>query len=173
MSKKIVVSFPGGRGSEIPLLYLGAKHFEDIGYEKVFINHPMRVEDFSLESLLENALKTLGNINWNEYEHIVFVAKSLGTLVACKVKEILQIQATLVLFTPLEDTLKYIRKANDVILVAMGDNDKYLSATLLTKHCEQEGIKCHIEKGVGHRMEVANDLQRNLDIVFNVLQHLD
>lgn len=119
MSRKIVVSFPGGRGSEIPLLYLGAKHFEDIGYEKVFINHPM-VEDFSLESLSENALKTLKNINWNEYEDIVFVAKSLGTLVACKVKEILQIQAILVLFTPLEDTLKYIRKENDVILVAMG-----------------------------------------------------
>lgn len=172
MSKKIVISFPGGRGNEIPMLYFGAKHFEDMGYEKIFINHPMS-EDFSLNNLLGNALKTLNNINWNEYEHIVFVAKSLGTLVACKAKELLQIQASLVLFTPLEDTLKFIRKENDVLFVAMGDNDKYLSASRLTEHCEQEGIKCHIEKGIGHRMEVLNDLQKNLDIIFNTLQHLD
>ncbi len=172
MSKKIVVSFPGGRGNEIPILYFGAKHFEDKGYEKIFINYPMS-KDLSLDSLLKNALAILNDINWDEYEHIVFIAKSLGTLVACKVKEMLQIPATLVLFTPLEDIIKYINKENDVSFVAMGDKDKYLSATLLIKHCEKEEIKCHIEKEVGHRMEVMNNLQRNLEIVFNVLQYLD
>ena len=35
MNKKIVLSFPGSRGSEIPLLYFAAKHYEDLGYEKV------------------------------------------------------------------------------------------------------------------------------------------
>ena len=59
MSKKIVVSFPGGRGSEIPLLYLGAKHFEDIGYEKVFINHPKGLEDFSLDEPFGNTYPQL------------------------------------------------------------------------------------------------------------------
>lgn len=33
MGKKIVISFPSGRGSEIPLLYFSAKHYEDLGYE--------------------------------------------------------------------------------------------------------------------------------------------
>ena len=29
MGKKIVISFPGGRGYEIPVLYFGAKYYED------------------------------------------------------------------------------------------------------------------------------------------------
>ena len=172
MSKGIVVSFPGGRGNEIPLLYFGAKHFEDMGYDKLFINHPIS-NDFSLDNVLKNALNTLKNINWAEYEHIIFVAKSLGTIVACNVKEMLQIPATLILFTPLEDTLKYINKENNVRFVAMGDKDKYLSSTLLVQHCAENDVNCYIEQGVGHRMEVMNDLQRNLEIVCNVIRHID
>ena len=44
MGKNIVISFPGGRGYEIPVLYFGAKYYEDQGYEKVFIRHPKNEE---------------------------------------------------------------------------------------------------------------------------------
>ncbi|MBQ9122722.1 MAG: hypothetical protein IJY10_04425 [Lachnospiraceae bacterium] len=173
MKKKgIVVSFPGGRGSEIPLLYFGAKHFEDMGYEKVFINHPMSGE-CPLDILLDNALKVLDDVDWTEYEHTVFIAKSIGTLVACKVKEQLCIPASVILFTPIEDTMNYITNENDVLLVAMGDRDRYISSSLVEKHCTEHNVKCHIEPEVGHRMEVMNDLQRNLEIVKHVIGKLD
>lgn len=45
MNKKIVISFPGGRGAEIPLLYFCAKKYEDMGYEKVFVNHPLEWDE--------------------------------------------------------------------------------------------------------------------------------
>ena len=54
MNKKIVLSFPGSRGSEIPLLYFAAKHYEDLGYEKVFVNNPIVLHDN-----LRNFLKVL------------------------------------------------------------------------------------------------------------------
>lgn len=172
MGKKIVISFPGARGCEIPLLYFGAKHFEDMGYEKRFISYPANRE-ITLENVLNNALEMLRDIGWNEYEDIVFVAKSLGTVVSGRVKELLGIPAKLILFTPLEETLTYIRKDNDVLLTAMGDEDPYLAAPRLMEVCEREGIKYHIEPGVGHRMEVAGDLRRNLEIVFHVVSHLE
>lgn len=172
MGKKIVVSFPGARGCEIPLLYFGAKHFEDMGYEKRFVSYPAGRE-ITLENLLNNALEVLRGIDWKEYEDVVFIAKSIGTVVCSKAKEMLGIPAKLVLYTPLEQTLAYIRKDNDVILVAMGDEDPYLTAPRLMQHCEKEGIPCHIEPGVGHRMEKQGDLRRNLDIVFRVLRNLD
>ena len=124
MGKKIVVSFPGARGCEIPLLYFGAKHFEDMGYEKRFVSYPANRE-ITLENLLNNALEILRGIDWKEYADVVFIAKSIGTVVCCKAKEMLGIPAKLVLYTPLEQTLAYIRKDNDVILVAMGDEDPY------------------------------------------------
>ena len=170
MSKNIVVSFPGGRGNEIPLLYFSAKLYEDQGYEKVFVSHPTPGEN-RLDILLENAEHILSHIDWAAYDHIVFTAKSLGTLVACQFKEHHKIPASLILFTPLPDTLHYIHEDNDVLLVAGGDCDKYLDAATLKKHCDSKHIPCYIEAGVGHRMEVMKDLPRNLEILQNILCH--
>ena len=171
MSKNIVVSFPGGRGNEIPLLYFSAKHYEDQGYEKIFVTHPTSGEN-RLDVLLKNAEQALSHIDWTSYDHIVFTAKSLGTLVACQYKDKYQIPASLILFTPLPDTLAYIHSANDVLLVAAGDRDKYFDAITLKQHCNDQNIPCHIEAGVGHRMEVINDLPRNLEILQNILHSL-
>jgi len=171
MSKKIVISFPGGRGAEVPLLYFAAKHYEDLGYEKVFISHPISKE-YSFEALLDNADKIVKEINFCEYEDIVFVAKSIGTGVACTIKERYQISATLILFTPPQETLPFIKRDNDITLVAIGTKDKYVSSDILKEMCEKEGICCYVENGVGHRMEVMNDLQRNLEIISNVIEQI-
>ena len=171
LKKGIVVVFPGSRGTEIPLLYYGSKHFEDIGYEKLFIDYSM-ISQPSFETVFENAYNILKNMNWAEYEEVVFIGKSLGTVVACKIKERLQVPAKLILITPLEETLPFIHKDNDVLLVAIGDEDPWLSSTVLLEHCKINEVTCHVEHGVGHRMEVKNDLQRNLEIVLKVLSYL-
>lgn len=166
--RKLVISFPGGRGDEIPLLYFGAKVFEDKGYEKIFVKHPAN-GDREFEALCENARKTLESIDWENCEDIVFVAKSIGTGVACKLKEELGVKAGLILFTPLQETLPYVKSNNGIILVAAGTKDRYLDSNVLREHCEKEQIPCYIEPGVGHRMEVMNDLGRNLETVGNVI----
>ena len=172
MSKKIVISFSGIRGCEIPLLYFGAKHFEDLGFEKVFIN-PFISENADFQAAFEYTENKLQALNLHEYDEVVFVAKSMGTVIACKWKEKYNISADLILFTPLNATLPYIKEDNDVRLVAAGSKDKYLDAALLAEHCARENIKCYIEPGVGHRMEVMGDLQRNLEILKNVIGRID
>ena len=171
MGKKIVISFPGIRRCEIPLLYFASKHYEDMGYEKVFINYPALGES-NVDALLENTEKALQTINFAEYESIVFVAKSIGTVVACKLKEKYQIPALLILFTPIDETLPYIHKKNDILLVAAGDKDRHLDSEQLSRLCEKENINYYIEPGVGHRMEVEGDLRRNLEIVHNVISKI-
>lgn len=171
MGKKLVVSFPGVRGVEIPLLYFGAKHYEDMGWDTVFVGPPAPGE-YNPEVLFENASKVLSGIDFNDYEEIVFIAKSLGTVIACVLKERLAIPASLILLTPLKETLPYINSGNDVLLVAAGDKDKYMDAEVLKAQCEKENINCYIERGVGHRMEVDNDLERNLEVISNVLRCL-
>lgn len=171
MGKKIVVSFPGGRGYEIPLLYFGAKLYEDRGYDKLFISHP-GYGDYDFSALLENAEDIIGKINFEEYDDIVFVAKSIGTVLACRIKEKYQIPAKLILFTPLQETMPYIHHENDIQLVAVGDKDRYIDALVLSAECEKEGILCHVEQNVGHRMEVMNDLNRSLEIIAHVVRKL-
>lgn len=170
MGKKIVFSFPGGRGAEIPLLYFGAKYYEDNGYEKVFIGHPLPSADS--DALYENAKLVLESFDFSEYDDIVFVAKSIGTVVACKLKEALNINASLVLFTPIPETLPYIKSNNRILLVAASNNDRHLESEILCNLCEKENITCYIEPGVGHRMEVKNDIARNLQVIQNVITEL-
>lgn len=172
MNKKIVISFPGVRGCEIPLLYFGSKHFEDLGYEKLFINCPAPGE-IEYDMLYERAEKIIQSIHIEEYENIIFIAKSMGTVVACKIKEKYDIPASLVLFTPLNDTLPYINNKNDVLFVSTGENDRHLNSKVLRELCEKEGIKCYIEPNVGHRMEVKSDLMRDLEIISNVINEMD
>ena len=169
VGKKIVISFPGGRGYEIPLLYFSSKYYEDFGYEKLFINCPDSSE-IKYEILYERAEKIIQSIAFEDYENIVFIAKSIGTVVACKIKEMYKIPASLILYTPLNDTLPYINNKNDVLLVSAGENDRYLDSKTLRELCEKESIKCYIEPNVGHRMEVKGDLRRNLEIIFNVIK---
>lgn len=169
--KKIVISFPGSRGCEIPILYFGSKHFEDSGYEKIFISHPDSGE-YSFKALLENAEKTMQSINFDEYDDIVFIAKSIGTVIACTIKEKYNLSASLILFTPLNETLPYINCKNDILLVAAGDKDRYLDSKILSDQCEKERITCYIEPDVGHRMEVVSDLNRNLEIISNVISRI-
>ena len=172
MSKKIVVSFPGGRGYEVPLLYFGSKYFENVGYEKLFINHPAS-GDISNEAIYENVKRVFSEINFAEYEHVVFIGKSLGTYVACKLKEEYCIPATLILLTPIEPTLVYIRESNDIRLVATAENDRHVDAGLVRALCDKERIPCYVEPNVGHRMEVKGDIRRDLQIVANVLEEID
>lgn len=171
MGKKIVISFPGSRGCEIPLLYFASKHFEDLGYEKLFINYP-NVGESNVDTLLESTEKTLQTIDFAEYESIVFAAKSIGTVVACKMKEKYRLPASLILFTPIEQTLPYMNKEDDILLVAAGDNDRFLDTNTLSEQCEREHINYYIEPNVGHRMEVKGDLKRNLEVVYNVISKI-
>lgn len=171
MGKSIVFSFPGKRGEEIPLLYFGAKHYMDKDYEKVYIQHP--ASGNGLEEVYENAKAILRSYDFSEYEDIVFVGKSMGTVVACKLKAELQIDARLVLFTPLNDTLPYINSDNRVVLAAMGDNDRFLDWEVLRDHCEKEDVSYYIEPGVGHSMEVKEDLTKNLQVIRNVIGRLN
>ncbi len=171
MGKRIVFSFPGSHGTEIPLLYFGAKYYEDQGYEKVFMSYPRTGNDF--ETVYEDAKAILQSYDIGTYEDIIFVAKSRGTLVACKLNEELQVNASLVLLTPLVDTLPYIKADNRVILVAAGDRDRFLESKLLCEHCENEKVHYYIEPEIGHRMEVKNDMAKNLQVIYNVIKRLE
>lgn len=58
------------------------------------------------------------------------------------------------------------------MLVAAGDNDRFLDTNTLSELCETEHINYYIEPDVGHRMEVKEDLRRNLEVVYNVISKI-
>ena len=172
--KNIILMFPGIRGDEIPLLYFAGKKYEDQGYEAVFMKpkDPME-EGITLEEHIEIMYEywkqCIMEMNLTDYDHIIFAAKSMGTVCACRMKEALELDAELILFTPLYQTLPYMHAENEIKLVAAGTKDKWLPSKILEEHCIKNQIPYYIESGVGHRMEVQNDLARNLEVLQNVI----
>ena len=59
--------------SYIENLYFAAKHYEDLGYEKVFVNNPI-IQDTSYEvllnTLIENAKTIIESLNLSEYDNV-------------------------------------------------------------------------------------------------------
>lgn len=168
MKKGIVISFTGVRGTEIPLLYYAARFYEDLGFEKILINCFMANES-DYEIVYDASRRAVEGLNLGEYENIIFVGKSIGTVIACRIKDELNISAELILFTPIEETLPYIKSSNDIILVAAGNQDRWLDSEKLVSRCIAENVKYYIEDGVGHSMEVMNDLKKNLSVVSNII----
>ncbi|MCR4702098.1 MAG: hypothetical protein K5665_00355 [Saccharofermentans sp.] len=76
--KKLAVIFPGaGYNKDRPLLYYSREILEKEGYEIINIEW----EDY-VKTRYDQASEVLDNIDFEEYDDIVFVCKSIGTEVS-------------------------------------------------------------------------------------------
>ena len=114
MKKKIAVLFPGiGYTCDKPLLYYTGKLAVARGYKLVKVeygNFPSGIKE-NKEKMeeafrcgLEQAEKILQDICWEEYEDILFVSKSIGTVISSAFARRHQLSAKNILFTPLQQT---------------------------------------------------------------------
>lgn len=174
--KKLIVLFPGIRYSvDMPLLYYARLKYEEKGYESIKVNYDNSYkEKKTLKEYIEEgknyALNQLKDIDFSQYEDIVFVSKSMGTVVSGWLEEKLKIKVRHIYLTPLEATLPYIRKEKDIIIVVAGTKDKHINAEELKDYCKKEEINCKLIEGVGHRLEIENNIERNIDILKEVIK---
>ena len=115
--KKICVLFPGiGYQFDRALLYYSAKMAEGYGYEILRVNYSgfpgnlrgddQRIREASLFAF-EQAKYELDAVDWSEFEDILFVSKSIGTIVAAMAEEYYDVKARHVLYTPFKDTFSF------------------------------------------------------------------
>lgn len=174
-NKKIVVIFPGANYSaDCPLLYYAGFKFEIGGYEKVVINYGDLDNKYNslaqfIEAVKLYVLTKLRAIDLSQYEDIVFVSKSMGTAVAGWIEEKLCIKARHIYLTPIGETLPYIKKDKDIIIVVAGTRDKLLNTDILKEHCMKENIPLKLIDGAGHRLEVKGDIDRNIELLREIV----
>lgn len=102
------------------MYYAGFK-FQVRGYEKVAINY----EDFinkgdslveHIEEVKNAILLKLQAIDLARYDDIVFVSKSIGTVIAGWIEEKLCIEVRQIYLTPVKETLPYIKRNSITLL---------------------------------------------------------
>ena len=172
--RRAAVLFPGVRYSvDAPLLYYAGSAFAQRGYEVFSVDYGEEAK--SLHDLEQTAdalegpvLEQLRSWRLEEYEDVVFVSKSIGTVLAGRCAQVLTFGVRHIYLTPLELTLPYLNRSTDVA-VGAGD-DPFLDAGRLRLHCEAHGVPLIMVPGVGHRLEDKRDVQRTLDIMKEVAE---
>ena len=106
------------------------------------------------------------DLRWDEYEEVVFVGKSIGTVVAARLAEEMNNKVRLILYTPVEAT--FSGKMGDAVSF-IGDNDPWSIPEDVIRLAKRRGVPISVYSGCNHSLEGKSAVD-NLDILKDVMQ---
>lgn len=173
---KIVCLFPGiGYTCDKPLLYYSGKMFSAIGWQTVRVTYggfPSGVEGNAekmkqcAEMALDQAETLLKEIKWNQYDEILFVSKSVGTVVAGAYAQKHNVPCRHVLFTPVEASFSFgIKDA----IAFHGTSDPWANSDAIRNACQVAGIQLYITENANHSLETG-DVDADISNIRNVMR---
>ncbi len=166
-SKKLAVIFPGiGYTADRPLLHYSRRIAADYGYEIRVMNYsgfPRKIKgdrkrmEESFEIAMQQSMEMLSDIDMTDYEDIILIGKSIGTIAAAKIasESVARDRIRLVLYTPLEETFAFsFGKA----IAFTGDDDPWVGRekSRIPEICESRGIPCTLLPSANHSLESSN-----------------
>lgn len=177
---KLAVLFPGiGYTCDKPLLYYAGKLAQGLGYELKRVeygNFPAGIKGdqekmkAAFESALTQTEQILKDVDFAQYEDILFISKSVGTVVAACYRQKYHIACRSISFTPLEETFMFI-EAHDIVptdtmphecasaggIMFHGTKDPWVrDSSLIRKGCERIGQPLYITENGNHSLETGN-----------------
>lgn len=178
---KLAVFFPGiGYHCDKPLLYYSGKIAGQYRYEEIRVSYTglkrLRADAFEeiLEETLQEALvqteKCLEAVDWNRYEDILFVSKSIGTAVAAAYAGRHGIHCRNIYYTPLVQTFDYDPQPG---IVFHGTGDPWADTGRIRERCREYNLPFHIVENGNHSLEVKDDTERNLSILTDVMKRTE
>lgn len=177
--KDLVVLFPGIRYSvDCPLLYYAGVKYEKMGYEKVCITgYGIDDTKYSLEEYAELATESvkeqLQGIDFTAYGNVVFVSKSMGTVLAPWAEDYFQIPGvTHVLLTPINATFPFLTPKRKVKFITSGTRDSKVDLDKLRKICKKNNFPLRIIKNVGHRLETRKNVKKDIEILRKLVEYM-
>ena len=178
MKKKIAVLFPGiGYTCDKPLLYYAGKIAVSKGYELVKVeygNFPSGIKgnkekmEKAFQCGLEQTEDILKDICWEEYEDILFVSKSIGTVISSAFARQHQLPVKNILFTPLRQTFLF---ADENGIVFHGTADPWAETKDITEECKKLNLPLILIEQGNHSLETGDILEdlKNLEKTMRVL----
>lgn len=174
--KKLVIVFPGiGYHCDKPLLYYGRAAAHDCGYEEcVKISYAYdggnirgnaaKMQE-AFETLYAQAEKMLERIVFEQYDDILFLSKSVGTVIASAYAKKRGINCRHVLYTPLSQTFESGPRNG---IAFLGTKDPWSDVREVISLSEKCGVPIQVYEGANHSLETG-DCVDDLDILHNVM----
>ncbi len=179
--KKIAVVFPGvGYTKDRPLLYYSGKLAVKRGYELKHIDftglkwskEKLKDQDFLSKTMktclgmTEKALEELSDLSGDE---VVFISKSIGTVVATAYAQKKNLKVKQICFSPLELISDYVEEGNAELFC--GDADPYADFVSVEKIAADKKLNMHRIVGGNHSLETG-DVDKDIDNLKVMMQSI-
>ena len=161
--KKIACLFPGiGYTCDKPLLYYSWKLLKGLGWEVVPVQYsgfPSGVKGNAekmqqcAHMALEQAEDLLQETDWSEYAEILFVGKSVGTVVCAAYAKRHGLRCRQVLFTPVEATFRF---AGRNAIAFHGTADPWADTKAIEQSCRRLEIPLYETENANHSLETGD-----------------
>ena len=179
--KKLAVIFPGmGYHNDKPLLYHGKKLAKERGYEVVEVNYVLdknagavKDDETQKKEVFRQAYsqteEQLAKVKFASYQEVVFIGKSIGTVVASKYALDHRIPARQVVFTPVPQTFSYLTEGPNVVF--HGTKDPWCSDEEVFKAKEKFGFTLEQVKDANHSLETDNTVH-NIHLLADIINQV-
>ena len=174
--KKLAVFFPGiGYTNDKPLLYYSRKMAEERGYEVICTEYhdlPEKIKGNKEKMIqagnmaFEQCRELLKEIDFAVYDDVLFVGKSIGTVIAAQYAEKYVPTAGLVLYTPLEAT--FFADIRDAIAF-IGEADPWSDLDEVKRLAAKKTVPLYTYSGCNHSLECSSQ-RKNIKILGEVME---
>ena len=161
--KRIACLFPGiGYTCDKPLLYYSWKLLKGRGWEILPVQYsgfPSGVKgnaekmQQAAHMALKQADKQLRETDWSEYTEVLFIGKSVGTVVCAAYAKKNHLKCRQILFTPLEDTFQYV---DQNAIAFHGTADPWADTKAIAAACRKLDIPLYLTENANHSLETGN-----------------
>ena len=182
MNRKLAVFFPGvGYHKDKPLLYYTRKAATQNGYEVINVSY-----DFSenagdikgntekMKAAFETALRQteeqLKTVEFGKYDRVVFVGKSVGTVVAAYYSKMHKVDADQVILTPVPQTFDFLKDTKGILF--HGTSDPWCENGIADDACKSLGVKHVMIDDANHSLETV-DVLRDISIIQSVIGRIN
>ena len=176
--KKIAVYFPGiGYHCDKPLLYysrnaaceLGYENYKNVAYTYKAGNIRGNEEKMkeAYETLFLQTEAELADFVWSDYDDVLFVSKSIGTIIAASYAEKYNLKCIKhILYTPLAQTYLF---APSHAIGFIGTADPWSDTAEIIRLSKANQIPLTVYKGCNHSLE-CKDTLKNLENLKDIMQ---
>ena len=166
--KKLAVIFPGmNYNSNKPLLYYIKKILIKEEFDIVEIEYSKLPNDKmkAFETAIVKANENIKDILWADYDEILFVSKSIGTVLAGKIASELKLPIKHIYLTPVNETLPFMIADG---IAFSGKSDPMIDTSLLISECKKKEIQLYLYEECNHSIE-SGVIKEDLKILSEII----
>ena len=179
--KKTAVIFPGvGYTKDRPLLYYSGKLAVKNGYELKFMDfsgiswskEKLKDKEFlskTVERCIKIAEETLGDAGGLLQDEVVFISKSIGTVVAAAYEDKTGVRAGQICFSPLEAIGSFVKEKGAVLFY--GDADPYADYRAIESIAKDKSLEAFRIAGGNHSLETG-DIFTDIDNLMSMMRQV-